>query len=355
LKLLEFIKENDNGVTNFHFEIAADLLKDDEIAIISKMRPGLIQLEIGVQSANEMTISEIDRTMNLDELSETVCKINKNQNVHQHLDLIAGLPYEDMASFRKSFNYVYALQPAQLQLGFLKVLKGSKMHSKAEEYGIVYKSSPPYEVLYTKWIKYDEILQLKQLEEMVELYYNSAQYQNTIAALPAYFSSAYEMFESLATYYDHNGLFDIKHSRITRYMILLEFIKNHLHKRGLDHEFEAFSELLVYDLYLRENLKTRPLFAKDLSQMKNLIRKLYRLCNADKSAHIEPFGEAVTKISEKQKIRKLELGTVQMALLNELEQQLFNQYEWVCFDYENRNMIDSSAAVTVLCAEKEIN
>ena len=144
-----YIKEHDNGITNFHFEVAADLLNEEEMELIKTMRPGLIQLEIGVQSTNLDTIREIHRTMKFEQVAEVVRRINSYGNVHQHLDLIAGLPYEDYESFGKSFDDVYALEPEQLQLGFLKVLKGSYMEEKRDDYGLVYKGMPPYEVLYT--------------------------------------------------------------------------------------------------------------------------------------------------------------------------------------------------------------
>ena len=127
-----------------------------------------------------------------------------------------------MKSFKKSFNDVYGLEPEQLQLGFLKVLKGSLMHREAKEYGIVYKTNPVYEVLYTKWLTYDEILELKQIEEMVEVYYNSRQFENTIKYLERFFETPFHMYESFAKYYEDNSLFDVKHSRIARYNILID-------------------------------------------------------------------------------------------------------------------------------------
>jgi len=217
-----YIKEHDNGVTNFHFEVSADILTDEEIDIMKDMRPRLIQLEIGVQSTNLDTIDAIKRKMDFEQLSTIVRKINDTKRVHQHLDLIAGLPYEGMESFKKSFNDVYGLEPEQLQLGFLKVLKGSLMHREAKEYGIVYKTNPVYEVLYTKWLTYDEILELKQIEEMVEVYYNSRQFENTIKYLERFFETPFHMYESFAKYYEDNSLFDVKHSRIARYNILID-------------------------------------------------------------------------------------------------------------------------------------
>ena len=225
------------------------------------------------------TIQAIDRVMNLDILSDVVKKVDSAGNVHQHLDLIAGLPYEDVNSFKHSFNYVYRLRPEQLQLGFLKVLKGSKMHRMADEYGIVYKSMAPYEVLYTNWVSYDDILYLKQIEEMVELYYNSRQYVNTIDEWVRLFDSEFDLYEYLAKYYQDNNLNGIKHSRITRYNILMDCIRQWINDNYNEAEavevIKYFEQVLVFDLFLRENLKTRPEFAIVIDNYKSIIRQLY--------------------------------------------------------------------------------
>ena len=192
--------EHDKGITNFHFEVAADLLNEEELELIEQMRPGLIQLEIGVQSTNEKTIKEIRRTMRFSEVARIVRRINQGKNVHQHLDLIAGLPYEDLESFKKSFNDVYDLYPEQLQLGFLKVLKGSYMEEQKGVYGLVYQSRPPYEVLYTNWLSYEAVLELKMVEEMVEVYYNSGQFVYTLRQLEKEFDTPYQMFYQLGKY-----------------------------------------------------------------------------------------------------------------------------------------------------------
>ena len=149
LAIWRHILEHDNGVTNFHFEIAADLLDEEEMELLEKMRPGLVQLEIGVQSTNPETLREIHRRTDIGEIRRITARINSWHNIHQHLDLIAGLPWEGIESFRTSFNEVYGMEPEQLQLGFLKVLKGSHMAEMAESYGLVYSRRPPYEVLST--------------------------------------------------------------------------------------------------------------------------------------------------------------------------------------------------------------
>lgn len=251
-----YIKEHDRGITNFHFEVAADLLNDEEIALIRSMRPGLIQLEIGVQSTNPDTVREIRRRMDLVKVEKNVAAVREARNVHQHLDLIAGLPYEDYDSFARSFDRVYAMKPDQLQLGFLKVLKGSLMHEKTEEYGLVYQDRPPYEVLSTKWLSYSDVIRLKKIEEMVEVYYNSGQFRNTMEQLERAYDSSFEMYGALADYYEKNGLFRISHSRIARYEILYHFIEE---TEGAERIAEC-REWLTLDLYLRDNVKNRPAF-----------------------------------------------------------------------------------------------
>ena len=266
-----YIHEHDNGITNFHFEVSADLLNEKEIALINRMRPGLIQLEIGVQSANEITIREINRTMKIDVLSTIVDKIKKGNNVHQHLDLIAGLPYEGYESFGKSFDRVYKMNPEQLQLGFLKVLKGSVMHDRAQEYGIVYQDRAPYEVLSTKWLTYAEVIRLKQIEEMVEVYYNSGQFSHALEALVKVFEHPFALYEGLALFYEEEGFDRVSQSRIQKYDILLAFaVKNDPERE------ELYRELLLLDLYLRENVKSRPKWAPSQEQWKQESREFYR-------------------------------------------------------------------------------
>ncbi|MEY8354437.1 DUF4080 domain-containing protein [Lachnospiraceae bacterium 54-53] len=299
------IAEHDNGVTNFHFEISADLLNEEELELMSRMRPGLIQLEIGVQSTNPDTIQEIRRQTDLTLLKKTVARINSFGNIHQHLDLIAGLPHEDYGSFRNSFNEVYRMKPEQLQLGFLKVLKGSFMAEKAEEYGVRFRQKPPYEVLSTRWLDYGEILKLKVLEDMLEVYGNSGQFRTVMKELCREFETPFDMFEALAEYYDKQGMSQISHSRMARYEILERFIKELVPEK-----LSSYQDLLVYDLYLRENLKSRPPFAADQEPFKERVRAFfhseafrylkegYEGCDARqliKMAHIEVFrdGRAV--------------------------------------------------------------
>ena len=308
LEIWNYLIENDKGVTNFHFEVAADLLNEEELKLIEKMRPGLIQLEIGVQSTNETTIKEIRRTMRFAEVERIVKRINEGQNVHQHLDLIAGLPCEDLSSFQKSFDNVYSLRPEQLQLGFLKVLKGSYMEEQKEQYGLAYKSKPPYEVLYTNWLSYEDVLQLKMVENMVEVYYNSGQFMYTLRRLETRFASAFDLYKSLGEYYEKCGLHLMSHSRISRYEILLDFITEL--QTG---EEDLYRELLALDLYLRENVKNRPAFAGGYTVSKEMKRQF------PKNVHLEQFQYDVMGNCEK-------------------NEQIF------LFDYENRSKLTHQAS-----------
>ena len=286
MEIWRYITENDNGITNFHFEISADLLRAEELALMKTMRPGLIQLEIGVQSTNPQTIKAIRRTMDFEKLKGIVEQIHSFGNIHQHLDLIAGLPYEGYDSFHKSFCDVYALRPEQFQLGFLKVLKGSHMMEMTGEYQILYKDREPYEVLSTAWLTYGEILRLKMVESMVEVYYNSGQFKNTLVFLEKYFDDPFRMYEALGRFYEKKGYSEISHSRMRRYEILMEFA-------GEQKEIpsEALSDVMLLDLYLRENLKSRPSFASDQTPYERLIWDYRKAKKIPKTAHIEVFRD----------------------------------------------------------------
>ena len=307
-ELWRWLLEHDNKITNFHFEIAADLLTEEELTLMGRMRPGLIQLEIGVQSTNPATICEIDRTMNLSRLKESVRRIKAYGTIHQHLDLIAGLPGEDLRSFQKSFDEIFALEPEQLQLGFLKVLKGTKMHKKAKEYGIICHEFPPYEVLSTRWLTYQEILLLKGVEEMVEIYYNSGQFIKTIQEILKRYDSPFDFFHELAVYYEDNGYEVVSHSRMARYEILRTFLK----EKGLWERI--YDRCMVYDLYIRENLKSRPSFAANLTPYKDKLKAYTK--QYGRQVHIEVFEE---------------------------ERPVF-----VLFDYQRRNPFTKQAYVEVL-------
>ena len=286
MAIWKYIVEHDNGVTNFHFEIAADLLREEELELMATMRPGLIQLEIGVQSTNLQTLEAIHRKTDFSRICQIVERIHSFGNIHQHLDLIAGLPYEDYDSFHHSFNDVYALRPQQFQLGFLKVLKGSLMKQMEKEYGIVHKEKEPYEVLSTNWITYEDVLNLKKVENMVEVYYNSGQFENSLKYVETLFPDSFTMYEALGRFYEQKGYDGISHNRLRRYEILLEFIESL--KQG---DVQKGADALVLDLYLREKLKSRPSFAKDQKAEEKKIWAYRKQENIPKTAHIQVFWD----------------------------------------------------------------
>ena len=315
----KYIKEHDNGITNFHFEISADLLREDELELISDMRPGLIQLEIGVQSTNGDTIREIHRTMRLEEVYRAVNRVKAGKNIHQHLDLIAGLPFEDYQRFQQSFNDIYALHPQQLQLGFLKVLKGSYMYEHAQEYGLVYRSRPPYEVMASKWVSYDEMLEIRLVEEMLELHYNSGQFLTYLAVLEWKYDSTFQMFLDMGHFYREHGYLDCSHSRVRRTEIVQEFAEIVDPERR-----DIYREALIFDLYKIEKSKSRPFWAKNVQQDKRQTGKYLREHGMEKKyCHFEYFEH----INEKGEI-------------TEEKDPL-----WLLFDYENRDSLTNEAAL----------
>ena len=329
MEIWTYIKDHDRGITNFHFEAAADLLTDEEVSLIQSMRPGLIQLEIGVQSANEETVHEIRRRMDLARVRDRVGQIKESGNVYQHLDLIAGLPYEGYESFARSFDIVYAMKPEQLQLGFLKVLKGSLMHEKAGEYGLIYQDRPPYEVLATKWLPYADIIRLKRIEEMVEIYYNSGQFRHTMEYLEQSFLTAFRMYEALAGYYEDNGLFGVQHSRIARYEILSRFIAAYTEQS--ETVKKEWQEWLTLDLYLRDNVKNRPAFLEENQVTKEEAAAFYK-AEAQTPRYLTGYDGY-----DSRQLRK-------MTHLERLQGKL------LVFDYRKRNALTGDAAV---CEVKE--
>ena len=368
MAIWQYLLEHDNGITNFHFEISSDLLDDDELALMKQMRPGLIQLEIGVQTTNPVVVKEIRRTMDLDKVARRVAQVNAFGNIHQHLDLIAGLPYEDIESFHRSFNDVYKMEPEQLQLGFLKVLKGSYMEEMKQKYGLLSQSKPPYEVLRTNWLSYEEVIRLKGVEEMVEVYYNSGQFRRTMKRLSQEWGDAFDLYDSLAAFYEDEGLNGVSHNRLARYEILYRFIQkwgnqekkiaNRTDGRILVNEkalkteedntskqasrmllkdkpeqAENFSinkmpyqDLLMYDLYLRENVKSRPSFAPDPSEWKNETKQFF-MQEAKERRYLKGYEAYDSRQMAK------------MAHLERMEDGCF-----VLFDYKNRDALFGNAA-----------
>ena len=336
IDIWSYLVEHDNGITNFHFEISSDLLGEEELELFAKMRPGLIQLEIGVQSTNGETVDAIHRHMDLDKLFHYVDRVHELGNIHQHLDLIAGLPYENYERFGVSFDDLYAHEPDQLQLGFLKVLKGTVMEEEVKKYNILYRNQPPYEVLGTKWLSYDEIILLKGVEELVELYYNSGQYTLTLKYAVPFFESPFHFYEMFSAWYRGKGYHKLNHNRLEKYNILREFLREHID----ENEWDTLDQIMLYDMYLRENVKGRPAWAKDTAQYKKEWKALYReqgeklfpedvqagiydSKRAANQSHIEVFEIDIKKFEQSGQVEK---------------KQVF-----CLFDYSRRNPLNRAA------------
>ena len=336
IDIWSYLVEHDNGITNFHFEISSDLLGEEELELFAKMRPGLIQLEIGVQSTNGETVDAIHRHMDLEKLFHYVDRVHALGNIHQHLDLIAGLPYENYERFGVSFDDLYAHKPDQLQLGFLKVLKGTMMEEEVKKYSILYRNQPPYEVLGTKWLSYDEIILLKGVEELVELYYNSGQYTLTLKYAVPFFESPFRFYEMFSAWYRGKGYHKLNHNRLEKYNILREFLREHID----ENEWDTLDEIMLYDMYLRENVKGRPAWAKDTAQYKKEWKALYReqgeklfpedvqagiydSKRAANQSHIEVFEINIKKFEQSGQVEK---------------KQVF-----CLFDYSRRNPLNRAA------------
>lgn len=348
MEIWQYIREHDNGITNFHFEIAADLLNEEELVLLNTLRPGAVQMEIGIQTTNPKTIEEIRRIMDVDKLERIVWRLHQGNNIHIHLDLIAGLPYEDYESFGNSFNRVYAMKPEQLQLGFLKVLSGSYMAVKCEDYGLLYTDMPPYEVLKTNWLSFEDVCRLKQIEEMVELYYNSNQFIHTLPYLEQFFESPFALFERLAAFYERKGYFISTPSRIYRYEVLLQFAE--AETKG---DSELVKELLTMDVYLRENAKSRPAFAKDLNPYKEKINSFFRLeeRRRERGEHLLPAYE---KYDPRGMIRMLHMEPFSYDILGKNPSyEKEKEEKFVLFDYQNRNPLTYEGAVVIL--DREFN
>ena len=253
MEIWRFLAEQDNGVTNFHFEMESDLFTEEQLEFLSSVRPGLFQFEIGVQSANPDTLKAVDRRTDFEKLSQAVKRLKAGKNIHLHLDLIAGLPFEDYESFGRSFDTVYRLSPDQLQLGFLKLLKGSGLRRDAAKYGIIFRDEAPYEVLATRDLPFSDLLQLKEMEEQVELYYNSGRFRAALEYLVPLAETPFRFFEKLALFRREQGLHLAPHSLLGQYEILYRF---GLTLPGCREEALGFR--IRYDLYSHEKAKKLP-------------------------------------------------------------------------------------------------
>lgn len=286
VELLKYLSEQDTE-TRFHFEVAADLLTEEQIEILNNASKGRFQLEVGVQTTNNEILHNINRYITYENIKEKVLKVASGKNVMQHLDLIAGLPGEDLESFKKSFNDVHAIRPDEIQLGFLKLLKGSSMREEAEKWGIVYSPYAPYEIIRSKDISYEELLLLKKVEAMVDKYYNSCKFNNVIKFFLNIYEKPFDFYYDLAMFFEEKGNFKRSIGNVEYYKILLDF---YLEKIGGEDE-GLFKEVLKFD-YLCFNKKrwlpdflVRTITKDDEQNIKDSFDRQMPF----KKAHIEKF------------------------------------------------------------------
>lgn len=330
-----FIRDHDNGITNFHFEIAGDLLTDEDMEILGGMRPGHVQLEIGVQTINERTLNEIERSMDAEQLAWAVKQIRSRGNVHLHLDLIAGLPYEDMKCFQRSFNTVYGMKPHQLQLGFLKILKGSPMEKRSDAYGMKYGNGAPYEILETKWISYEELVRLKLVEEMVDVYHNSGRFTRVLDVLESAFDGSFQMFEELALWYRRQGLDMLNISRNGRYENLLRFGQEWLDSLGVRRISEDdLMDAMIVDFYAGDNVKTRPTFLRENDLDKEFVKEFYSM---EARSHRYLTGPECMATSDPRHLRKI-------SHLERMGDRI------LLFDYTKKDLLTGNAQLVLIPA-----
>ena len=286
VELLKYLSEQDTE-TRFHFEVAADLLTEEQIEILNNAPKGRFQLEVGVQTTNNEVLHNINRYITYENIKEKVLKVAAGKNVMQHLDLIAGLPGEDLESFKKSFNDVHAIRPDEIQLGFLKLLKGSSMREEAEKWGIVYSPYAPYEIIRSKDISYEELLLLKKVEAMVDKYYNSCKFNNVIKFFLNIYEKPFDFYYDLAMFFEEKGNFKRSIGNVEYYKILLDF---YIEKIGGEDE-GLFKEVLKFD-YLCFNKKRwlpdfllRTITKEDEQSIKDSFDRQMPF----KKAHIEKF------------------------------------------------------------------
>jgi hypothetical protein len=284
------------GKTNFHFEIVGDRLDDESIEILASAPPGLFQFEIGVQTTNPRALELIQRRMDFARLKDQVIKLLKNKNVFVHLDLIAGLPGEDYSSFSGTFNDNMAIRPDRLQLGFLKLLKGSGLRERAAEYGYIFTAETPYEVMENHWISYPELLKLKVIEDLLERYYNSGRFTLSFRYLFIEYPDPFRWFEQFSDWWKEHGFDQCSHKDKDLYVYLVKF-----HQTMKDKETRVLRNLLKYDLLIRERVVELPEWAEiDDLELTDLGRRFWR-----EPGNIERFTPELTGLTVREIQRRV--------------------------------------------------
>jgi radical SAM superfamily enzyme YgiQ (UPF0313 family) len=346
-EIIKFLNENDNGITNFHFEITASLLDDEVIDYIGKVRDGLFQLEIGVQTTNEETLIGINRNMKFLSIQSMLEKAVNLKNIHVHLDLIAGLPYEGYDRFLKSFDDVYNLYPNKLQLGFLKILKGSKMEKEISKYGIVYDEEPPYEVYYNNYLNYDEMIKIKGIEKLLDIYYNSHFFENSLKyIIKKQFKNNSKFYEKFYEYWDKNNLFNFKYSKLQEYQILIDF------NNTLTNENEIFLEILKFDYIVNKNKKIDELFNR--IKPNNFRNQCHKFLQSDDNVKI--YLSEFLNMNAKKIIKKVHFEIFKFDILNYIKadfSEISDEEIIVLFDYSKEILLERSRYYKVKFREEK--
>ena len=340
MMIWKYIMDNDNGVTNFHMEITADIMRDEAMDMLKNARKGLFQFEIGVQSTNELTINAIQRNAKFGGITGVVKKVAEGGNIHQHLDLIAGLPYEGYESFGRSFNDVYNLEPEQLQLGFLKLLRGSGLRKDASKYGIVYADEAPYEVLYTKELSYDEMLKLKAVEEMVETFYNSGKALTAVKYAIEKLGNPFKFFEDLSVWWGTNGFDEVSHGKMDLYAKVFDFFRQYEPLRIYEKQLK---ELLRYDIYVGDNMKTIP------ESIDRVMGEEERAFERDFYMSEENTAKYVPSLSSYSPKQLLRMCRIEFFEINPFTKE--EKKTAVLFNYYNRDTISNKAETAVVWEE----
>ncbi len=334
-EIWEFLINEDNGFTNFHFELSADLLDENSIKLLKIARVGLFQFEIGVQSTNPQTLESANRVNKNEKIFENVRRISQLKNIHQHLDLIVGLPYENYETFKNSFNEVYALKPEKLQVGFLKLLHGTILREKSKEYEMKFTQKAPYEVLKTKWLSFDDIILLKGIDEMIDNFYNSGKFKSLFKYLVLCHDTPFDLYESLYKFYKYNNLHMMMHKKITIYNFMYDFISS---IKNIN--FELAVDLLKFDLYVNENLKSIPFWIENnyLLSIKEIKSKLYNDIDFVKN-NFNYYIDSRGIIIKKQIMKDTKFDYFNYDVIEFLENDNINKKRsYVCFDYKKRNL-----------------
>ncbi|MDF2669235.1 MAG: radical protein [Paenibacillus sp.] len=314
MEIFKFLIDNHGGSCVFQFEITADIMRPEVLDYLAEQAPpGIFRFEIGVQSTNDTTNELVMRKQNFTKLTRTVSKVKNSGKIDQHLDLIAGLPEEDYHSFRKTFNDVFALQPEELQLGFLKMLRGTGLRKDAEKYGYVFMDHAPYEILGNRLLSFSDIVRIKRVEDVLEKYWNAHRLDHTVGYLiREYFDSPFDFFQQFGDFWDTQGWQRIGHQLEDLFTRLQAFLQ-HRDTPGMD----VIEGLMKLDYFLNHKYKPRKTwwtFSMDKNEQMDWMRRI-----AAQPDLVQGEGFAELGMSEKELHKHAVIETVPFDLQHFLE------------------------------------